>query len=71
LLALGIDMLSSPGWYEKKLHMQLGLQSISDTMFNGYTIGNELILINGAFTFLGLLMISKKSGTQTAEYAVG
>jgi hypothetical protein len=71
LLALGVDMLSSPGWYEKKLHMQLGLQSISDSLFNGYTIGNELILINGAFTFLGLLMISKKSGAQITEHAAG
>jgi len=60
LLALGIDMLSSPEWYEKKLHVQLGLQGISQTLFNGYKIGNELILINGLLTFLGLLMISKK-----------
>src|SRR6187549_454896 len=71
LLALGVDMLASPEWYEKKLHMQLGLQSISDSMFNGYKIGNELILINGAFTFLGLLMISRKSGTQITEHATG
>jgi Na+/proline symporter len=71
LLALGVDMLSSPEWYEKKLHMQLGLQGISDSLFNGYKIGNELILINGAFTFLGLLMISKKSGAQLTEHATG
>lgn len=61
LLALGLDMLSSPAWYEKKLHVQLGLQGISDSLFNGYVIGNELILINGLITFIGLLMISKKS----------
>ena len=61
MLALGLDMLSSPEWYEKKLHMQLGLQSISDSIFKGYKIGNELILINGLITFFGLLMISKKS----------
>ncbi|HSN62046.1 MAG TPA: hypothetical protein VLR49_13995, partial [Ferruginibacter sp.] len=60
LLALGLDILSSPAWYEKKLHVQLGLQSISETIFNGYVIGNELILINGLITFLGLLIISKK-----------
>ncbi len=65
LLALGLDMLSSPEWYEKKLHLQLGMQSISDSIFNGYKIGNELILINGLITFLGLLMISKKSVTET------
>ena len=65
MLALGLDMLSSPEWYEKKLHLQLGMQGISDSIFNGYKIGNELILINGLITFLGLLMISKKTATQT------
>ena len=59
LFALGIDLLSNPGWYEAKLHLKLGLQNISDTIFNGYKIGNELILINGIFTFLGLWSISK------------
>jgi Na+/proline symporter len=64
LLALGVDVLSSPEWYEKKLHTELGLGAISQSIFNGYKIGNELILINGAFTFLGLLMISKRSTQQ-------
>lgn len=59
LLALGIDVLSSPEWYEKKLHVTLGLESVSKTLFNGYKIGNELILINGILTFLGLYLISK------------
>jgi Na+/proline symporter len=61
MAALGLDMLSSPEWYEKKLHMSLGLSSLSQSIFNGYKIGNELILINGILTFTGLLMISKKS----------
>ena len=60
LLALGIDMLSSPGWYEKKLHISLGLDNLSASLFHGYTIGNELILINGILTFLGLWFISGK-----------
>lgn len=58
-LALLVDMLSNPAWYEAKLHVTLGLQNISDAIFNGYKIGNELILINGIFTFIGLWMISK------------
>lgn len=66
LLALGIDILSSPEWYEKKLHVSLGLQDISDTIFHGYKIGNELILINGILTFFGLWTISKKSNEQLA-----
>jgi hypothetical protein len=62
IFTLIVDILSSPEWYEKKLHIQLGLTETSKAIFNGYVIGNELILINGIFTFVGLLMISKKSG---------
>jgi SSS family transporter len=32
----------------------------SERLFNGYQIGFELIIINGAITFLGLLLIEKK-----------
>ena len=67
LLALGLDMLSSPEWYEKKLHVTLGLKSISENIFSGYKIGNELILINGIFTFLGLWFISKKGADKFFE----
>lgn len=66
LLALGLDVLSSPEWYEKKLHITLGLEAVSKTLFNGYKIGNELILINGILTFLGLWAISKPQ-TQTVQ----
>jgi Na+/proline symporter len=61
MLVLAIDVCCSPEWYEKKLHVQLGLQSLSQSIFHGYKIGNELILINGIFTFLGLYAISDKS----------
>jgi Na+/proline symporter len=64
LLALGVDMLSNPAWYEAKLHMKIGLDSLSKSIFNGYKIGNELILINGIFTFTGLWMISKPGETK-------
>ncbi len=58
-IAAFIDMLSNPAWYEAKLHINsLGLNSLSETIFNGYKIGNELILINGVLTFIGLLLIS-------------
>lgn len=69
LLALGIDMLSNPAWYEAKLHVSLGLGSISETIFSGYKIGNELILINGLITFAGLWMISEKEHNLTAATA--
>ena len=61
ILALGLDMLCSPEWYEKKLHTELGLSAVSASVFRGYKIGNELILINGLFTFLGFLFISRRS----------
>jgi hypothetical protein len=64
LLTLGIDLLSSPEWYERKLHVSLGMQDISNRLFHGYKIGNELILLNGILTFLGLWFISKKSEMQ-------
>ncbi len=64
LLAMGMDILSSPEWYEKKLHVSLGLTDLSTSIFNGYKIGNELILINGILTFMGLLIISKKSTSE-------
>ena len=69
LIALLLDMLSNPAWYEAKLHMKLGLDTISKTLFNGYKIGNELILINGMITFFGLWLISQK--TTTAEVKPG
>ena len=61
LLALGLDMLSNPAWYEAKLHISLPtLTQWSASIFDGYKIGNELILINGIFTFCGLWLISRK-----------
>ncbi|MEX1203056.1 MAG: sodium:solute symporter [Ferruginibacter sp.] len=61
VLTLLLDMLSSPKWYETKLHMKLALNDLSDSIFNGYILGNELILINGFITFMGLFFISKKA----------
>jgi len=31
----------------------------SEQLFNGYQVGFELLIINGALTFLGLFMIRK------------
>ncbi|MBS1650783.1 MAG: sodium:solute symporter [Bacteroidetes bacterium] len=61
LLIFIVDLLNNPEWYEKKLHIQLNLSSISNNLFNGYKIGNELILINGILVFIGLFLFSKKS----------
>jgi hypothetical protein len=29
-------------------------------LFGGYVFGNEILILNGTFTFLGLYLISKK-----------
>lgn len=68
MLALGLDMLSNPAWYEAKLHISMPmLRSWSAASFGEYRIGNELILINGIFTFAGLWMISHKSNPSTGR----
>jgi len=36
------------------------LSRYSETLFNGYQIGFELLIINGIFTFIGLLIFRKK-----------
>jgi Na+/proline symporter len=58
-LTVLVDLLCNPGYYEKLLHMELGLQTLSTQLFGGYKIGPELILINGFFTFIGLWIISR------------
>lgn len=37
-----------------------------DSLFPGFKIGSELLLLNGFITFMGLLIISKKSNKQVA-----
>jgi Na+/pantothenate symporter len=70
LFALAIDMLSNPAWYEAKLHMKLGFDKLSESIFDGYRIGNELILMNGIITFTGLWLISKKESRETIGYTL-
>ena len=70
LLALMLDVLSNPAWYEAKLHIQLGLKETSSSIFNGYIIGNELILINGILTFVGLWLISKPQAAVKTNIAI-
>ncbi len=67
LLTLILDVLCNPGYYEGKLHVQLGLNELSKSLFNGYIIGPELILINGLITFLGLRFISKPAATNSLK----
>lgn len=43
------------------------LDKYSPDIFNGYTIGTELLLINGLLTFIGLWAISKPQGAAVAD----
>ncbi len=36
------------------------IDKYSKVLFNGYVFAEELIIVNGLLTFLGLLLISKK-----------
>src|SRR4030095_2495025 len=64
LVVLVIDILNSPDWYGNKLHFTVGqgLHKLSTHIFHGDKIVNELILINGALTFMGLWFISGRAG---------
>ena len=42
------------------------IDKYQDRLFSGMQIGSELLILNGLLTFLGLLMISEKSGLQKA-----
>ncbi|MBM3158238.1 MAG: sodium:solute symporter [Bacteroidetes bacterium] len=58
-LTLVLDVLCNPQYYEGLLHIPLGIDSLSQQLFNGYKIGPELILLNGVITFFGLWLISR------------
>ena len=40
------------------------LSMYSEELFNGYKFGFEILLVNGFITFMGLLMFSRKQGSQ-------
>lgn len=65
ILTLIIDLLNNPEWFIKKLTLNGPfadtLVSISNSIFNGYKIGIELLIINGLLTFFFLFIFSKKN----------
>ncbi len=64
VITILIDMICNPAYYEGKLKIALPFHSLSETIFNGYKIGPELILINGILTFTALWCISGKGGEE-------
>ncbi len=65
VLTLVLDLLNNPEWFIKKLTLGEStghaLGSISESLFHGYKIGIELLIINGIFTFLFLMIFSKNN----------
>lgn len=64
LITLLIDLINNAEWFIKKLTLSgtlaTQLNSISHSIFNGYKIGIELLLINGLITFILLCFFSNK-----------
>jgi hypothetical protein len=58
-----IDLINNAEWFSNKLGLSTStkesLMSLSTSIFSGYKIGIEILLINGLLTFLGLWFISK------------
>lgn len=62
-----IDTICNPKYYEGKLGIKLGLDNLSQSIFNGYVIGPELIVINGLIVFFALFAISKPATNTIVE----
>lgn len=70
LIVLVIDMFNNPKFFIDKLGLGVDtaetLNSVSASVFGGFKIGIELLILNGLLTFAGLWLISHKSQKQTA-----
>jgi len=67
ILILGIDFINNINWYVLQLKLSGAwiedIKALSTSIFGKFKIGYELLIYNGLLTFLGLLLISKKSTT--------
>ncbi|MBK8517202.1 MAG: sodium:solute symporter [Saprospiraceae bacterium] len=59
-----LDLINNAEWFAKKLAMSAESTAMisqwSESIFSGYKIGIEILILNGICTFAGLWMISKK-----------
>ena len=64
LIIFGIDFLNNPEWFVKRFSLspasETGLKNLSASIFGGFKIGIEILILNGIVTFLGLFLISRK-----------
>ena len=65
LIIWGIDFVNNIQWYQKQFHLTANwvdsVKNFSQSVFGKFKIGYELLIYNGLLTFLGLLLISRKS----------
>lgn len=59
-----LDLVNNAEWFAKKLALSTESTSkitqLSDSIFSGYKIGIEILILNGIITFIGLWMVSDK-----------
>lgn len=62
VLIFGLDFINNPDWFIKRFNLEEGmatsLRNLSESVFHGFKIGIEILILNGIVTFLGLLLIS-------------
>jgi len=60
-----IDLINNAEWFAKKLALSPETTQMigqwSESIFSGYKIGIEILILNGLVTFIGLWFISKKN----------
>jgi hypothetical protein len=65
LLIFGIDLINNPEWFVKRFGLSAAaettLKNLSATVFGGFKIGIEILILNGLATFIGLMAISIKA----------
>ncbi|MEN9339050.1 MAG: hypothetical protein RIQ62_362, partial [Bacteroidota bacterium] len=71
VLTLLIDVLSNADWFIKKLtlkaYLAKKLNALSATIFDGYKVGIELLIINGVITFLFLWLLSQSKNNSAPQ----
>jgi hypothetical protein len=70
-LSFGIDFLNNPAGYFKALNpspeASQRMLDCSAGLFHGYKIGNELLIINAALTFILLFLFSSRPGSRAQK----
>jgi Na+/proline symporter len=67
----GVDFINNTGWYIDKLHIgadtATSLNALSESIFHGYKIGVELLIVNALITFSLLYLFASASHKTTTN----